>query len=78
MSFATSHGQMTPEKIKQREYLGLSSLTFGLLTLIAGAILLLYTIPISLVFIGLGAAFAAVGLITLSKIPDVVAQCNEF
>ncbi len=63
---------MNPQQVKRREYMGLSGLLIGAVQLLAGLICLLFSMPIGLLVLGLGAALFTAGVYVLTRIPDVV------
>ena len=60
---------VAPEQIKKREYTGLAALLGGVISVAVGAVLLLLSQAISLIFLGIGAACALTGIVVLNKIP---------
>ena len=68
---------MNPQQVKRREYLGLGALIIGLLHVVAGLVSLLFSMPIGLVVLGLGAALLTAGTLVLSNIPDVVGPAED-
>lgn len=68
---------INPQQIKRREYLGLGGLIFGLISVLAGAVSLLFLIPLGLTVIGLGSALVAAGIFILDNIPDVIALGDD-